>query len=112
MLQTRAGALACKEIRICKFCAVNNMDMDSAKRLGQLVNPFQRDAGLGYSRKDAVHKKKGAADIALVKRVLNHMREHLKDEASRIRSGSNNEFASTTATAALCCKIGPRSVWF
>ena len=58
------------------------MDMDSAKRLGQLVNPFQRDAGLGYSRKDAmVHKKKGAADIsALVKRVLNHMREHLKDE--------------------------------
>ena len=82
MLQTRAGALACKEIRICKFCAVNNMDMDSAKRLGQLVNPFQRDAGLGYSRKDAmVHKKKGAADIsALVKRVLNHMREHLKDE--------------------------------
>lgn len=81
MLSSRAGALACKEIRICKFCALNNMDMDSAKRLGQLVNPFQRDAGLGYSRKDAmVSKATKHADIsALVERVLAHMREHIKE---------------------------------
>ena len=61
-----------------------------------------------------VHKKKGAADIsALVKRVLNHMREHLKDEGvQEFGLEAIIEFASTTTTAALCCRIGPRSASF
>ncbi|KAH8084946.1 hypothetical protein JL720_7654 [Aureococcus anophagefferens] len=65
-----------KEIRVCRFCAMNNVDLDGAKELARLVNSEAR-----ATKVNLVKKKPGAkVDIAtLVRKVLNHMRAHVND---------------------------------
>lgn len=81
-LTQRSGKLAQKEIRICKFCAMNGLDMDSAKELGALVNPFKQTEN--FSRNAQMVKKskhdKGADAGALSRRVLAHMGAHVPDQ--------------------------------
>ncbi|KAH8072704.1 hypothetical protein JL721_3347 [Aureococcus anophagefferens] len=66
-----------KEIRVCRFCAMNNVDLDGAKELARLVN----SRSSGETKVNLVKKKPGAkVDIAtLVRKVLNHMRAHVND---------------------------------
>jgi hypothetical protein len=77
-LTLRSGSLAQKEIRVCRFCAMNNVDLDGAKELARLVNSEKLS---GETKVNLVKKKPGAkVDIAtLVRKVLNHMRAHVND---------------------------------
>ena len=82
-LTLRSGSLAQKEIRICRFCAMNNVDLEGAKELGRLISSA-KGAANDVAKKGALNqvKKKmsGKVDIAtLVRKVLNHMRAHLPD---------------------------------
>ena len=60
-------------------CALNGLDLESARHLGALVNPTRAEAG--YDRKAHLGKKRSqGADIGgLVSRVLGHMKAHLLD---------------------------------
>ncbi|KAH8058742.1 hypothetical protein JL722_5975 [Aureococcus anophagefferens] len=84
-LTLRSGSLAQKEIRVCRFCAMNNVDLDGAKELARLVNSEKLS---GETKVNLVKKKPGAkVDIATLVRKQRPRRQRralLKGNAAEI----------------------------